>query len=154
VKLPSQQSDPVYLLMIELYAIFNHAQKQLGWKDEYFASRAGYTDRSILDRTRREVRQILAGAPLSIPKWNVVLSFAWALCDDEPTPEFTSWIVYLNQLYRAAKKARPDERGNTKEMRAIAKELLSNRTNNRLDPSSDMVEMSPSMREILAQITN
>jgi hypothetical protein len=156
VELPTQQSDPVYELMVELYTIVNHAQKRLRWTDDVFAEKAGYTDRSILDRTRREVREILSGqdvaigAPLPIPKWNVVLSFAWAICDDNPSPEFSEWIVTLRRKHVAAKLARPDERGNTTKMRALHKEK---RGNARLEPSSDMVEMSPSMREILYQLT-
>ncbi len=147
-KVVLQPHDPIRPLVVEMDGIFNHAQKVLGWSDDHFAKRAGYVDDTILERIRRETREMLAGAPIPPPYWDTVLAFAWALCQGHPTYEFMQWLTYLEKCHIEAREARPRISGQTSKQRAITREMRAAG----LIPKGriqEPLEMSPSLRVFL-----
>jgi hypothetical protein len=143
-----QPHDPVRPLAVEMHGIFCHAQKVLGWNDEEFARKAGYVEDTILERTRRETTELLAGAPIPPPYWDTILAFAWALCQGQPTPEFVRWLVYLEKCHLQARNARPRVSGQTSKQRAITREMRKEGLIPR-GGIQEPLEMSPSLRGFL-----
>ncbi len=141
-----KQDDPAYPLVWELIGIFN-AQKILGWSNIEFAQRAGYSDDTILERTRRETKEMFFCAPLPPPFWDTILAFAWALCDGHPTPAFLQWLLNLERYHMQARRARPRVIGQTGRLRAITKQMRAEGSISKepLEP----LEMSPALKGAL-----